>query len=356
MGRNRHHAAGAVVSDDEVRRIERDLRPIRGIDHEGAGEHTLLLGGVAGAVVGADRADFAGEGIDRSAVAGRDDRGQRGVLGRDRDEGHAEQRVGPGGEHGQLHVGVAVDREVDLGAVAFANPIALLSEHRVGPAALESLGAVEQLLGVGGGPHVPGRQLFLDHWRAGAPALAVDHLLVGEYAVEASRPIYHGRLAIDQPLLDKVEKEVLLALGVARIGTGELARPRIAEAHALELTAHVGDVLVGPSLGMGVALDRRLLGGQPERIPAHGMEDREAAHALVARDRVPDRVVAHMAHVQLARRVREHLQHVIAPLAGQVVTDFVRAGGLPGLLPGRLDGGGIVDGEVSHGGTFRGEA
>src|SRR5476651_1202089 len=62
---------------------------------------------------------------------------------------------------------------------------------------------------------------------------------------------------------------------------------------------------------MGLLLDRRVLGGKAERIPAHGMQHVEALGALVARDHVALRVVAHVAHVDASRRIGKHLEHVV---------------------------------------------
>ena len=52
--------------------------------------------------------------------------------------------------------------------------------------------------------------------------------------------------------------------------------------------------------------DRRVLGRQAERVPAHRHQHVHALHAQLARQHVVDGVVAHMAHVQLAARVRQH--------------------------------------------------
>ena len=63
---------------------------------------------------------------------------------------------------------------------------------------------------------------------------------------------------------------------------------------------------------MRAGLDRVLLGGQAERVPAHRVQHVEAAHALVARDDVGRGVALGVADVQpVARRVREHVEHVV---------------------------------------------
>ena len=82
--------------------------------------------------------------------------------------------------------------------------------------------------------------------------------------------------------------------------------------------------------------DGRVLSRQAERVPTHGMQHVEAAHLGVAGDDVADRVIAHMPHVDVARRVREHLEHVLLGL-GMIFRDLVQVGIFPSLLPTRFD-------------------
>ncbi len=62
-------------------------------------------------------------------------------------------------------------------------------------------------------------------------------------------------------------------------------------------------------------MDLHVAGGvlrrQAERVPAHRMQDVEALGALIAGDDIAHRIVAHMAHMDAPRRIREHLQDVI---------------------------------------------
>jgi hypothetical protein len=62
------------------------------------------------------------------------------------------------------------------------------------------------------------------------------------------------------------------------------------------------------------------------------MEDVEPAHLEVARDDVADRVVAHVAHVDVAGWIREHLEDVLLRSRG-VLARPVQAGFLPPGLP-----------------------
>src|SRR6185437_5345775 len=81
--------------------------------------------------------------------------------------------------------------------------------------------------------------------------------------------------------------------------------------HALQLGAHVGDVLIGPLGGVITALARGIFSRQAERVPAHRMQYGMAAGALVTRDHVTQCVVADVPHVNLAAGIRKHLQHIV---------------------------------------------
>ena len=77
------------------------------------------------------------------------------------------------------------------------------------------------------------------------------------------------------------------------------------------------------------------------------MQHLEAGHRGLARDDVADRVVAHVPHVDVARRVREHLEYVLLGSAG-ILTGAIQVLMLPLGLPAFLDSVRIVD-ELAHG-------
>ncbi len=83
---------------------------------------------------------------------------------------------------------------------------------------------------------------------------------------------------------------------------------------------------------MGLILDSRIFRGQTESIPAHGMQHVETLHGLETRHNIADGIVAHMAHMDLARGIREHFKHVVLRLV-MVHFDLEAAGFIPDLLP-----------------------
>jgi hypothetical protein len=202
-----------------------------------------------------------------------------------------------------------------LGAEALADPVLLHGPDLFRPAGqLVQVG--EQFLGVGGDLHEIHRDLALFHRRAGAPAAAVDHLLVGEHGHVHRIPVHRGEFFVDQALLEQLGEQPLLPLVVVRLAGGQLARPVDGQAEALELPAHVVDVGVGPCRRRHVVLDCRVFRRQAESVPAHRLQHVVALETVVAGQHVADGVVAHVPHVQLAGGIGEHRQAIVFGLAG----------------------------------------
>ena len=217
----------------------------------------------------------------------------------------------------------------------------LLRADEVRPLGLQAVERCQQLLGVGGDPEEPLRQVALLHHRARAPAAPVDHLLVGQHRLLDRVPVDLGGLAVGQLLLQEVQEQPLLVHVVVGIAGGELALPVDRQAHGLELAAHGVDVLVGPLARVDLALHGGVLGRQAEGVPAHGMQHVEALGAHVAGHDVAQRVAAHMPHVDAPRRVGEHLELVALGLLA-LVLGAEGAALLPHLLPVLLAHGRVV--------------
>ncbi len=331
VGGYRHHRAGAVAHQHEVGHPHRHRLAGDRVDRAQAGVHAAL---VLGFQLGlGDAAVFQlGDEIRQLLVALRCLQRQR-VLGRDRQEGDAHQRVRTGGEHAQ-RLGLTLHREVDLQPLAAADPVALHGFHRVGPAR-QRVQAVQQFLRVVSDLQEPLRNLAFLHHRAGAPAAAVDHLLVGQHGLVDRVPVHHRVLAVGQALFQQPGEHQLFPAVVVRAAGGELAGPVDGVAQRFQLAAHVVDVGVGPLRRCRVVLDGGVFGRQAERVPAHRLQHVLALHALVAADDVADGVVAHVAHVQRAGRVRQHRQ-AIELRSAVVLDDFVRVLGIPVLLRRRF--------------------
>ncbi|MCY1221075.1 hypothetical protein D9M72_331190 [compost metagenome] len=285
-------------------RIERVLGANAGID-------ALLFRRFQRGERGAGAAALLAEGID-FRIGRRRLPSQR-MVGSDRQEGSAEERVRMGRVDGQLGrvTGGAFDQfPTQRQAFGAADPVLLHQAHLLGPL-IQRVERVEQFLAEVGDAEEPLRQFALFDQRARPPAAAVDHLLIGEHGVVDRVPVDLRLLAVDEALLQEVQEQVLLALVVGGVAGREFAVPVERQAHDLELRLHRGDVLVGPACRMHAAFHGSVFGRHAEGVPAHRVQHVEAAGALVARHHVTHGVVAHVAHMDAARRIGEHLEHVV---------------------------------------------
>ncbi len=321
--RHTHDGAGAVFDEDEVRHPDRNLLAGEGVGHRPAGIEAFLLelaGHPGRTVLTLEPLQRFGEG---SALGLRPLLDEC-MLGRQQDEVGSEDRVDAGRE--DLDV-----IELEPRALGSSDPVALHREHFLGPLR-ECLGAGEQFVGVLRDPEEPLFEVTGRDGRAAAPAGAVHNLLVGEHGVAARAPVHARPPLVGDPALEHLQEDPLIPAVVLGRAGGELALPGVADADPLELALHVGDVLERPRLGMRAVLDRRVLGGQTEGVPAKGMENVEPAHPLHARDDVADHVVADVPDMRMPRWVREHLEAVELRL-GEVLGHLERARVAPAFLP-----------------------
>ena len=254
-------------------------------------------------------------------VALRRDRCKR-MLRRDRAERDAHDGVGARGEHVHAPVadqaaGVVLDvvwkREAH--ADALADPVGLHRLHALRPTG-HLVEVTQKLLGVVGDLQVIHRDLALLDRRARAPALAVDHLLVGEHGLVDRIPVDDAGLQVRDALLEHLEEQPLVPAVVLGVAGRELARPVDREPDRLHLRLHRRDVLARPFRRRLAGLHRGILGRQPERVPAHRHQRIHPAHAQLPVHHVVDRVVAHVTHVQHAGRVRQHRHAVVLRAVG----------------------------------------
>ena len=87
---------------------------------------------------------------------------------------------------------------------------------------------------------------------------------------------------------------------------------------------------------MAMVFDGGIFCRQAKGIPTHGVQNVEALHTIVASNNVADRIVAGVAHVNVARGIREHFQDVLlgTPIFFMHLVD---AAFFPSRLPTRLD-------------------
>ena len=126
----------------------------------------------------------------------------------------------------------------------------------------------------------------------------------------------------------------------------DLAIPVDRPAHAVHLLADGGDVPLGDEARVAPLADGGVLGRETEGVVAHRPQDAVPHAPPHVREHVAERVVLHVAHVELAGRVREHLEDVGVLLVHLLwvgrVGDVERALAFPRVLPLQLDRLGVV--------------
>ena len=297
------------------------------MDHVDAQRHAALVHGFQRGFLDVGLLRLIDERRNRLAARRRLQR-QR-MLRRHRNEAHAIERVRTRGEHGDVFVAIG-QPEVDLQTFGATDPVGLHGLDRVRPVRqLVQFG--QQLVRVVRDLQEPLRNLALLHHGAGTPAASVDHLLIGQHRLVDRIPVHDRGLLVDQALLVELDEEPLLPAVIRRLTGRQAPIPVIGDAQLLELAAHVVDIGIRPLRRRHAVLHRRVLGRQAEGIEADRLQHIPAEHALIARDHVADRVIAHMPHVQPPARVREH-RKAIELLARRVLA---RLEGLV-LVPERL--------------------
>mmetsp|Transcript_16194 Transcript_16194/g.38513 ORF Transcript_16194/g.38513 Transcript_16194/m.38513 type:complete len:277 (-) Transcript_16194:215-1045(-) len=266
------------------------------------------------------------------------------MLRREHDVGRAHEGVGPRREdldhvvgqrlgRGALSLGGRRDAEVDVRALRAADPVLLRGLRALWPVDPARLEVVGEAVGVRGDLQDPLAQRHPDDREAATLGEAVDDLLVGEHRAELGAPVDELLVLEGEAALEELQEDPLGPLDVPHVGRRQLALPVVREAERLELSLEVSDVLLGRLFGVRPRVDRVLLGRKAEGVPAHGMQHVEVLHPPVPSHDVRSGVAFRVTHVQArARRVREHVQHVLlllalAPARGEGVLR------LPVLLP-----------------------
>ena len=223
--------------------------------------------------------------------------------------------------------------------MALADPVALHLLDALRP--VDQIEVVEQAFGVLGDlEHPLAHQAPLDRV-AGLDVGAVLDLLVGEHGAQRRAPVDRHVGHVGEALLVELEEDPLCPTVVVGGGGVDLALPVVGEAEALDLLAEGVDVALGDGRRVQPLAHRGALGGQPEGVPAHRMEDVEALGALHPRHDVGRGVALGVADVEAgAGGVGEHVEHVVLGLRTQLLGVGRRPEGTalgPDLLPLGLD-------------------
>ncbi len=143
-------------------------------------------------------------------------------------------------------------------------------------------------------------------------------------------------------MIEQLHKNPLRPFVKFRIGSAHFAAPVIAEAQIFQLPAEGINIIFGGNRRMLAGTDRVLLGWQAKRVIAHRVQHVKAFQAFVPRENISGDVAQRVPYVQArARRIREHVQHIIFGLIAFII-DFINMMVVPKLFPLFLNITGIV--------------
>ena len=332
MGWNAHDRAGAVIHQNVIRDPDRHLFAVVGIHRQVFGIHAMLFD--LAKVAAFFRFFLLGDELLYFSSKLRVKRGKfRGnwMFGSKLDRRCSVDRIDARSEHGNDIAAGVVEPEINQRTFAAPDPVALHGAHFFRPAG-ETVQIAQQFLRVIRSAKEPLLQFALLNQRVFvAPAASADDLFVGQHSATFRAPVDLALFAISQPALVHLQKKPLVPSVIFRKAGSNFARPVVGEAQPLHLHLHVRDVTKRPFARRNFGGYRGVFRRQAERIPSHGMQDVVAVHPHVTGKRVANRVIAHVPHVQRARRIWQHLNYVILRL-GRIGLGGVE---LSVLLPAR---------------------
>ena len=219
-----------------------------------------------------------------------------------------EQGVGTGREDRNVPVG-PVDFEYDFRTFGFSDPVALHLLDAFRPVELIQIG--KQTFRVFGDFQHPLLHRLADNGMIAALAASVDHFLVGKHRSERRTPVYRNFINVCESLFIELKKNPLRPMVIFFIGGIDLAVPVIAESERLDLTLERLDILFGRDGRMSPGFHCILLGGKPECIPSHRMQNIVAAHPFEPAENIGCGISLRMPDMQSGpARIRKHIQHI----------------------------------------------
>ena len=337
VSRNGHDGSAAVSHHNVVRDPDGDLLAVYRVDGKGSGRDTGFF--LVEATLHVGLAGASGDvGFNCFLLLVSGDLGNQRVLGSEDHVGRSEEGIGSSGEDGDV---VTFDIEDHFGAFTATDPVALEGLDRLGP--IEGFQFIDETLGVFRNAKHPLTERTTFH--CFAFRFPFFDFLIGKHGAHGRRPVHRrfvdeseahfvdllrrptfrfqfgNRLGLlvffAEVGVVELEENPLRPADIVGVGGIDFAIPIVAEPESLELSAKVVDVGLGGDARVLAGLDGVLLGGQTEGVPAHGVQDVEAIHALVAAYDVSRGVTLRVADVQAgATRVREHVEDVVFRLGG----------------------------------------
>ena len=240
--------------------------------------------------------------------------------------------IGTGGKYPDLlflYSGV-VKGKGNLSALALAYPVPL---HYFYPLWPVNAIMFHKLIGIFGDAEEPLLQISPTHCGTTALTEAPAHyLFISQHRLAVGAPVNRSLAPISQISIVKLQEEPLCPLVVLRQAGNYLSTPVVDSAYALELTAHVFDILHRPGKGMNAPLDSGILGGQTKGIETHRVKYIITLQSLKSGVNIRWCHGIPVPDMEVARGIGEHSQ-CIKFGAGVILSNFVEPILGPLLLP-----------------------
>src|SRR5262245_27714000 len=219
------------------------------------------------------------------------------MFRREHQERTAIKSVGSRSENANLLVYI-LNLEIDLRAFASGNPIALQQLDSFRP--IKFVESLEQSLRISSDAQHPLPHGPSDNREPANFAFSIYNLLVGQNRAQLRTPVDRnisyisepdivgicsaiarnrfraGCLRVEPGIVD-LQENPLCPFVISRVRRVDLPLPIVRETNPLQLALKFSDVFTRGDCRMLASLDRVLLRGQTERVPAHRMQDVEAA-------------------------------------------------------------------------------
>src|SRR6266508_5186616 len=285
------------------------------------------------------------------------------MFRREDQECTAVNRVGSRSENANLLIYI-LNLEINLRALASTNPVALEQFDALGP--IQFVESLKQSLCKSGDTQHPLPHRSSHNRKTANLAFSVYNFLVRQDRAQLRTPVHRDICDIRQPDTIRIgsaiggnrlgsiclrvqpgvvdlEENPLRPFVIGRVCRVDLSLPIVRETDPLQLALELRHVFTGGDCRMLTGFDRVLLRGQTKGVPAHWMQNAEAAQAFIARYDVGGSVAFRMTNVQpRPARVRKHIEHVEFWL--RRIETFLAGVGrvkkpalVPGGLPFRLD-------------------
>ena len=157
----------------------------------------------------------------------------------------------------------------------------------------------------------PLRQIFFNNRILTAPALPFFHLFICKNRMTMVTPVYFCFLFIRKPPLIKNLKKILRMFIIIFTASQDFSFPIIRKPELFLLTRHILNIRICPFSRSNSMLDSGIFRRHAESIISHRMNNIKPLHGFKAGYHVTNRVIPHMPHMKIARRIREHLKNIV---------------------------------------------